>query len=430
MTDVAQTHTPRSSEAFRYWLKLGCISFGGPAGQIALMQHDLVERLKWIDTRAFLNGLNFCMLLPGPEAQQLATYIGWRLHGLRGALTAGLLFVLPGAAALFALSWLAADQGDAPLVAAAFAGLKPVVVAIIAHAVWKIAKRALTSWPAAIIAGLAFLAVEIADVPFPLVVAVAGAMGFGLARWPGSPVKFAAHTSGSHVTTSAPLRWGRLIGVVVLYVALLGVGVGSAVLAFGREPFLEVAWLMTKAAFVTFGGAYAVLPYVADAAVNTHGWLDADAMINGLALAETTPGPLILVLQYVGFFAGWNGALGGMTPVSPLAAATVGSLVATYATFLPSIFFILIGAPLVERIPAYAPAAAALSAITAAVVGVIVTLGLFFADKVLLANGQVNIGACAVAIVALFVLLRWHVSVHWLVIAGALGGMAWTFAGS
>jgi chromate transporter len=338
------------------------------------------------------------------------------------------LFVLPGALALFALSWLAAEHGNAPLVAAAFAGLKPVVLAIIAHAVWKIARRALTSWPAAIISGAAFLAVEVADVPFPLVVVIAGAIGFALARWPESPIKFAVHASVPQPAARAPIQFGKLFGLVFLYVALLTVGVGIVVLAFGDDPYLDLAWLMTKAAFVTFGGAYAVLPYVADAAVNTHGWLDADAMINGLALAETTPGPLILVLQYVGFFAGWNAALTDATQLSPLAAATLGSAIATYATFLPSIFFILIGAPMVERISAYAPAAAALSAITAAVVGVIATLGLFFADKVLMVDGRVDAWAGAVALVALSILARWHVSVHWLVIAGALSGVARAWA--
>jgi chromate transporter len=430
MNHANEPAPPSYAQALRYWLKLGCINFGGPAGQIALMQHDLVDRLKWIAPRAFMNGLNFCMLLPGPEAQQLATYIGWRLHGVKGALTAGILFVLPGALALFALSWLAAAHGDAPLVAAAFDGLKPVVVAIVAHALWKIAKRSLTTWPIALISAVAFLAIEVAHVPFPAVILVAGGIGWISARWPVSGLASAGVPRASMAPPAhEPLRLGRIVGLATLFVVLLATVVGLTVGWFGRAPFLDLAWLMTKAAFVTFGGAYAVLPYVADAAVNQFGWLDAAAMIDGLALAETTPGPLILVLQYVGFFAGWNAAGSGVTALTPLAAAVIGSTLATYVTFLPSFFFILIGAPLVERIAGHAQAAAALATITAAVVGVIATLAVFFAQKVIVVDGQIDVTAVAIALVALAALLRLNLGVHWLVVGGAIIGIALGYAG-
>ena len=409
------TPLPTFSEALRFWLKLGFISFGGPAGQIAVMQHELVDQRRWIGQDAFLQALNFCMLLPGPEAQQLATYIGWKLHGIRGGLAAGILFVVPGALILYALAWIAAARGDTTLVGAIFAGLKPVVVALVLHAVWRIANKSLRTGIAAALAVGAFAAVELAHVPFPFVVLAAGTIGWLMAR----------HLSAAENSDPLPIAgeatWARVLRMAALYAVLLIVPVGAVVALAGPDPFLPLARFFTQAAFVTFGGAYAVLPYVADAAVNNFHWLSPDQMINGLALAETTPGPLILVLQYVGFFAGWNAP--GV--LSPLTAATLGAAVTTYATFLPSIFLILIGAPYVERIARVKAARGALAAIAAAVVGVIATLAVFFAKQVIFTPaGDVDVVAIVAIVLALGVLVRFKLSLHWVVLAGGLLGLA------
>ncbi len=409
---------PSFREALRFWFGLGFINFGGPAGQIAIMQSELVERRRWIGQEAFLQALNFCMLLPGPEAQQLATYIGWKLHGVRGALAAGILFVLPGAALLYGLAWIAAAHGDTTIVGAVFAGLKPVVVAVVLHAVWRIGKKVLTNGTAVALAVAAFAAIELAHVPFPIVVLAAGLIG-----WLRAPAR---GLDGAVDAFDARAAVKRALGLAIIYVAMLVVPLGVVVAVAGNEPFLILGRFMTQAAFVTFGGAYAVLPYVADAAVNQFHWLSAEEMINGLALAETTPGPLILVLQYVGFFAGWNmpGTL------SPLMAATIGAGVASYATFLPSTFLILAGAPFVERIARARKAAGALSAITAAVVGVIATLGMFLARKVIWdGTGEVDIVAVAAIVAAFVALVRFKAALHWVVLAGALFGLARAVAG-
>ena len=410
---------PTFSEAVRFWAKLGFISFGGPAGQIAIMQHELVDHRRWIAQQPFLQALNFCMLLPGPEAQQLATYIGWKLHGVKGALAAGILFVLPGALILYGLAWIAAAHGDAAPVAAVFAGLKPVVVALVLHAVWRIGRKTITSPMAGALAVTAFIAVEFGQIPFPLVVLSAGLVGWFVARRSSSET-VAARPEPSPAPHSGPSPWLRVLGLLLVYIVLLVVPVGAVVAIAGPEPFLALGRFFTQAAFVTFGGAYAVLPYVADAAVNHFHWLSPDEMINGLALAETTPGPLILVLQYVGFFAGWN-ASGAL---SPLTAATLGALVTTYATFLPSIFLILIGAPYVERIARVKTAAGALSAITAAVVGAIATLAVFFAREVIFTDdGGIDGIAVLAALIAFAVLVRFKISLHWVVLAGAVFGL-------
>lgn len=403
------TDTPPFSEALRFWLKLGFISFGGPAGQIAVMQHELVDRRGWIGQQPFLQALNFCMLLPGPEAQQLATYIGWKLHGLKGGLAAGILFVLPGALLLYGLAWLAAVHGDTAIVAAIFDGLKPVVVALVLHALWRIGRKTLTTWLTGVLAMGAFAAVEL-GVPFPLVVLIAGIIGWATSRNDTAPPP----------ETKAPVGWAYVMRMALAYVALLVIPLGLVVAFAGTEPFLVIGRFFTQAAFVTFGGAYAVLPYVADAAVNRFQWLSADQMMNGLALAETTPGPLILVLQYVGFFAGWN-APGSF---SPLAAATIAAAVTTYTTFLPSIFLILTGAPYIERISSIRGASGALAAITSAVVGVIVTLALFFARHVIIKDAQVDGIAVGAVIIAFVMLVRFKLGLHWVVLAGAVFGLA------
>ncbi|MGQ0663299.1 MAG: chromate efflux transporter [Pseudomonadota bacterium] len=415
---------PGFREALGFWFKLGCISFGGPAGQIAIMQNELVDRRRWIDQRAFLNGLSFCTLLPGPEAQQLATYIGWRLHGTAGGVVAGGLFVAPGAAVLLALSWLAAAYQRTPLVAAVFDGLKPVVIAIIAHAVWRIGKRTLLTWQALALAVAAFLAMRVAGIDFPWIVVAAGAIGWLAGLRGTSPFATGAHRPAA--AGPGPARRGRrelvrLATLAAVFAALWAGPVWLAIFALGSDPFSDIAVLFTKAAFVTFGGAYAVLPYVAEAAVNVYGWLSPGEMVNGLALAETTPGPLILVLQYVGFFAGWNNAAG----LDPATAALAGAALTTYVTFLPSFLMILAGAPYIEGLHENKAASSALGAITAAVVGVILNLGVFLAGEVFLpAAGRIDGLAVVLACLAFLALMRFGIAIHWLVLAGAVVGLA------
>ncbi len=424
---------PTFGEAFRFWLKLGCISFGGPAGQIAIMQHELVDRRRWIDQRSFLNGLNFCTLLPGPEATQLAAYIGWRLHGLAGAIVAGTLFVVPGALFLLALSWAAAAKSDVPAVAAIFNGLKPVVIAIIAHAVWRIGRRTLKSWQSVVLAVAAFLAIFAAGIDFPWIVVAAGAIGWLAGRGGASPFVSGGHvkpaqTSNGEAAVAVPYGWQRLARLVAVFIGLWAVPVVLTVAVFGRQPFFDIAELFTKAAFVTFGGAYAVLPYVAEEAVKTYAWLTPAEMLNGLALAETTPGPLILVLQYVGFFAGWHNHAG----LDPLLAAVVGAALTTYVTFLPSFLFILAGAPFIAGLHENRRASSALGAITAAVVGVILNLGVFLAQGVIFPNGgAIDVFALAIAGVAFLVILRFSLDIYWLVAGGAaIGLVRWLSVGA
>jgi chromate transporter len=416
--------TPSFSRALRFWLKLGCMGFGGPAAQIAMMQSELVDRLRWIDQRAFLRGLNFCTLLPGPEAQQLATYAGWRLHGLRGGIAAGALFVLPGALVLLALSWLLAAGRDLPAVAAVFDGLKPVVVAIVAHAALRIGRRALASWQAWALAAAAFVALFALRIDFPWVVLGAGLVGWLAGRAGASPFVAARPPGAEAPAPEAPAPggfWRRLAIVAAAYLVLLAIPVAACIHVLGSEPFLDIAVLFTKAAFVTFGGAYAVLPYVAEHAVRDLGWLSPAQMLDGLALAETTPGPLILVLQYVGFLAAWNAS----APEAKLVAAIAGAALTTWTTFLPSFALVLLGAPWIERLHADARIGSALAAITAAVVGVVANLAVFLALAVLLPAGKaVDWISIAAAVAAFLVLARWSPGIHWMVVAGAALGAA------
>jgi chromate transporter len=420
---------PSFREALAFWFKLGWISFGGPAGQIAIMQTELVDRRRWIDQRLFLNALNFCTLLPGPEATQLAIYIGWRLHGLLGGVVAGTLFVLPGAFVLLVLSWAAAAYGEVPAVAAVFYGLKPVVIAIIAGAVWRIGSRTLKSWPAVALAAAAFVAIYIVGIDFPWIVLAAGVIGWAAGLRDHSPFASGGHGPAAAINNAldaVPVAqvarpWGRLAGMTAIFVGLWAIPVGAAILVFGTRPFVDIANLFTKAAFVTFGGAYAVLPYVAEEAVNTYSWLTPDEMLNGLALAETTPGPLILVLQYVGFFAGWNNPV----DLDPRVAAVVGAGLATYCTFLPSFLFVLAAAPWIHAIHENPKLGSALGAITAAVVGVILNLGVFLAEGVVLPGGRLDVFAVALAVVAFAVTMRWKPEIHWLVAGGAAAGLVW-----
>ncbi len=374
---------PSFGEALKVWTKIGFLSFGGPAGQIALMHRLLVEEKRWISERRFLHALNFCMLLPGPEAQQLATYVGWLLHGTRGGLVAGTLFVLPGFCLIVALSTLYALYGSVPLVAGIFFGLKAAVLAILLQAMIKVSKRALRNHAMRLAALLAFLALFVFAVPFPVVVFAAGLAGFLIARTGAGgllPAQPADAPSAIDAAAEARPTMRRAATVAVVGLAVWGAPVLVLAAWFGPETiYVTMAAFFSKMALVTFGGAYAVLAYVAQAAVETHGWLAPGEMLDGLALAETTPGPLILVLTFVGFLAGFREALG----VSPLMGGLIGAALTTWVTFVPCFLWIFLGAPHIERLRAHAGLSGALTVITAAVVGVIGNLALWFALAVL-----------------------------------------------
>lgn len=362
------------AEAAWIWVKIGLLSFGGPAGQIALMQNELVDRRGVVDQRAFLSGLSFSMLLPGPEAQQLATWLGWRLHGLAGGLFAGFFFIAPGALLMIALAWGAASYGDTPWIRAIFYGVAPVVVVIIAQALWKLAGRALDGLWAVALAIVAFVAIYGFGAPFPLIVLAAAVIGL-VAATPSPTGEDAAEAPAARVSFAWP------VGVVLAFAALI-VGVFFAARGLGgADPFDAVAELFTTAAFVTFGGAYAVLPFVAERAVDSYGWLTRSEMVNGLALAETTPGPLILVNVYAGFFAGWNGPGDGA-----MGAATAA--LACFYTFAPSFMLILAAAPYVERLQNIAWARRALAGVSAAVVGVIGNLLAYLGEASIFVGGR------------------------------------------
>jgi chromate transporter len=389
--DAAAPHPVTFAQALRWWLRLGFISFGGPAGQIAIMHEELVEKRRWLSERRFLHALNYCMVLPGPEAQQLATYVGWLMHGVRGGIAAGALFVLPSLVILVLLSWAYVALGDLPAIAGALYGIKPAVTAIVLHAAWRIGQRALRNGVLWAIAAVAFAAIAL-DAPFALVIlgaALAGMAGGRIApqRFAAAPAHAAAATSGPALIDDAArpphtfFSRGRFVRHVAVGLTLWGLPVALLASAYGAEHVLpQMAWFFTTAALLTFGGAYAVLPYVVQAAVLDYGWLSTSQMIDGLALGETTPGPLIMVVAFVGFLGGWQHAALG--PDHLLLAGVVAAGVATYFTFLPSFLFILLGGPLVERTHGDIRFAAPLSAITAAVVGVILNLALFFAAHV------------------------------------------------
>jgi len=425
--DASPARPPTFAEAVGLWLKVGLISFGGPAGQIAILHEELVDRRKWIDERAFLTALNFCMLLPGPEAQQLATYLGLKLHGLKGALAAGGLFVLPGAILLFALAWLAAAQGDWPPLQAAFKGMLPIVVALIAQAVWRIGSRTLKTPTAWILALAAFAALVFLGVAFPWIVLAAMIVGLVADRF-GVPIAPSGHGSAP-VGEAAPLRWRvialRFAMLTAVFAVLWAAPVALALALAGPKPFADVAVFFTQAAFVTFGGAYAVLPFVAQNAVSHYAWLSRAEMVHGLALAETTPGPLILVTQYVGFFAGWNAAQAGHAGgLSPLAAGALAAAITTWVTFLPCFYFVLAGAPIVDRLAGERRAHAALSGVSAAVVGVIGSLAVIIAREAFTPGGRLDPLAIAVALLAFLAAQRYRVGALWLVLAGAAYGVA------
>ena len=427
----AQPARPAFGEALGVWMKIGLVSFGGPAGQIALLHEELVERRRWVDERAFLTALNFCMLLPGPEAQQLATYLGLKLNGVRGALAAGALFVLPGAVVLFALAWLAAAHGSWPPLQAMFKGMLPIVVALVGVAVWRIGSRTLKSAAAWALAFGAFIGLGLLKIAFPWVIGAALVIGVIADRF---DVTIGAAGHALEGPKPPPADWGRIGRRFALYTVLFALlwaaPVGLALASAGPRPFADVAVFFTQAAFVTFGGAYAVLPFVAQGAVDHYGWLSRPEMVHGLALAETTPGPLIMVTQYVGFFAGWNAAVAGHAGgLTPLAAASLAAAITTWVTFLPCFYFVLVGAPLVERLAGDRRARAALSAVTAAVVGVIATLALFIAREAFLPGGRLDPIAIVVALLAFVAAWRFKVGALWLVGAGAIYGLTRAYFG-
>ena len=425
-------------EAFLFWLKLGFISFGGPAGQIAIMHQELVERRRWISERRFLHALNYCMVLPGPEAQQLATYIGWMMHKTRGGIVAGVLFVLPSLLVLIGLSWIYVAFGDMPLVSGLFYGIKPAVTAIVAQAAHRIGSRALKNNTLWAIAAASFIAIFALDVPFPIIVAGAACIGYVGGKL--SPQSFktggAQHETDKsygpafiddHTPTPdhALFSWIRLLKVLIIGLLLWLMPMALMTAHYGWDHTLtQMGWFFTKAALLTFGGAYAVLPYVYQGAVEHFGWLNATQMIDGLALGETTPGPLIMVVAFVGFVGGYIKALFG--PESLFLAGAVAATVVTWFTFLPSFVFILTGGPLVETTHNNLKFTAPLTAITAAVVGVILNLALFFGYHVLWPNGLqggFDPVAALIATAAGIALLRYKINVIHVIAACALLGL-------
>src|ERR1051326_4144461 len=389
---MATTETTRTSvgpqtssfgEFFKVWLKIGCINFGGPGGQIAMMHSIVVDEKKWIEESLFLHALNFCMLLPGPEAQKLATYIGWLLHGVRGGLVSGILFVLPGAVVVLGLSLLyALGRGVAAIDGALF-GIKAAVLVIVVEALWRIGKRALKTELLIALSGLAFIGIFFLALPFPLIVGAAALIGFVVARK--APDRLGLSGTVAIVATSGGHPWRQFVLAAARGLVIWWTPVALAALTLGPNHVLVgIGMFFSKLAVVSFGGAYAVLAYMAQQAVETHHWMTAPEMVDGLGLAETTPGPLILVTQFVGFLAGFREA----APFSPVTAGVLGAVMTTWVTFTPSMLWIFAGAPFVERLRANRELSGALAAITAAVVGVILNLSVWFALHVLFGKVQ------------------------------------------
>ena len=445
----AVEHPPLKT-ALGYWFKLGWISFGGPAGQIALLHEELVTRRHWISEKRFLHALNYCMILPGPEAQQLATYTGWLLHGRLGGILAGALFVLPSLFILMALAWIYMVWGHTIVLAGIFAGIKPAVTVIVLQAAWRLGTRVLKQAVLWGVAATAFISAFL-NVPFPLVIVLAALTGWLLDRAGYLSVSSTGHASAKQddkqqsaliddhtaVPEHALLKARSIIGVLLMGVALWALPIGAMVAIFGvQDPLVQMSWFFTKAALLTFGGAYAVLPYVYQGAVNHYQWLTPTQMIDGLALGETTPGPLIMVVTFVAFVAGYQNLMLGEGQA--LAAGLLAACLTTWFTFLPSFVFILAGAPLVERTRQMPRLTAPLTGISAAVVGFIVNLALFFAIHVLwtkkdlptsfemLCNGF-NWSALAIMALATALLFwrKWGVMQVLLVCAGIGLGLSW-----
>jgi chromate transporter len=435
-------HPPTFWAAFAYWLKLGFVSFGGPAGQIAIMHEDLVVRQRWISEKRYLHAMNYCMVLPGPEAQQLATYIGWLMHKTWGGIVAGGLFVLPSLLILMGLSWVYMVYGDVPAVAGVLYGIKPAVTAIVVSATYRIGSRALKNGVLWGIAVASFTAIFALNLPFPLIVLAAGLAGHWGGRF--APEKFTI--GGGHGTRAermgaaviddhtptpphAIFTWKRFWQVLAAFAGLWLAAMGALVALYGWDAALtQMAWFFTKAALLTFGGAYAVLPYVHQGAVEHYQWLTASQMMDGLALGETTPGPLIMVVAFVGFVGGWTQTVMGTD--SLFLGAVVAACVVTFFTFLPSFFFIFLGGPFIESTHGNLKFTAPLTAITAAVVGVIANLAVFFALHVLWPTGLSGLlewPAALIGIAAVTALFRYKLGVIPVLIASGLAGLVWVF---
>lgn len=419
MKEDSQLYVPLFRETLPVWLKIGLLSFGGPAGQIALMHKIIVDDRRWLTEEQYLHALNFCMLLPGPEAMQLATYAGWRLHGWRGGLAAGLLFVIPGSIVILGLSILYATYGSVPLVASLFLGVKAAVLAIVVEALLRVARRALKTRLDWSIAAAAFVALFLMHLPFPIVILAAALIG--LMRRATAPPESA--------TKEVLVKWQRTAATAALWLVVWLSPVAACLLLLGPGHVLsQIALFFSKLAIVTFGGAYAVLAYMAQQAVEVHGWLSAGEMVDGLGLAETTPGPLILVTEFVGFFAGYRRA-GGFAGGLAAAAITL------WVTFAPSFLMIFVSAPYIERLRSVPRLGSALSAITAAVVGVILNLTIWFGLHVLFSSVQtrslgmwvdpmsVNVAAVILLILAAFLLLRLHLGIVLTLVTCAASGL-------
>lgn len=431
--------------ALRFWLKLGFISFGGPAGQISIMHQELVERRRWISERRFLHALNFCMVLPGPEAQQLATYLGWLMHRSWGGVIAGALFVLPSLVLLIGLSWLYAAYGNTPVISGLFYGIKPAVAAIVAQAAYRIGSRTLSNRSLWAIACASFIAIFVFNLPFPLIIVCAALAGIVGSRYQPAHFNRTPHSGSTTTQTHAPalidddtptpahaqFRWRRLMTVALIGKVLWLIPMAALTLMYGWEHTLtQMGWFFTKAALLTFGGAYAVLPYVYQGAVSHYGWLTAPQMMDGLALGESTPGPLIMVVAFVGFLGGYGQAVFG--PDHLWLAGCVAALLVTWFTFLPSFIFILVGGPVIESTHRNLHFTAPLTAITAAVVGVILNLTLFFAYHTLWPQGfgsTPDLIALLISLAAgigLFMLKRSVISV---ILLSAIAGLLLTLLG-
>lgn len=432
-TTLQRPHDVTLYEAFCYWLKLGFISFGGPAGQIALMHTELVEKRRWISERRFLHALNYCMVLPGPEATQLAVYIGWLMHRTWGGILAGVLFVLPSMVILIGLSWVYIVFGNVPMVAGVLHGIKPGVVAIVLAAAWRIGSRTLKNAWLIAIAVAAFLAIAVIHLPFPLIVLTAAVLGLIGGRMMPDKFKIGGQHAAAQVSygtaiiddetptpAHARFAWRKLATVSIVGIMLAIGACASLAVIFGVDSsFAQMGVFFTKAALLTFGGAYAVLPYVYQGAVDTYRWLTPTQMIDGLALGETTPGPLIMIVTFVGFVGGW-------TKAATALAGVIGACIATFFTFLPSFIFILAGGPLVESTRDNIKLTAPLTAISAAVVGVIVSLALFFAEHIFnLAQpiSQWDFAAMMITAAACVALFRFKIGTIKLIAACAFAGL-------
>ena len=423
---------PSFGEALRFWLKLGFISFGGPSGQIAMMHAELVEKKRWIDNARFLHALNFCMLLPGPEAQQLAIYIGWLWHKTRGGIVAGALFVIPSIFILWALSYVYVTFGHVAWIAAVFYGLKPAVLAIVAAAVIRIGSKALKNFVMWTIAAAAFVAIYFFHVPFPVIVVTAAVIG--LLGGKILPQYFRAENAqavdvdlASKAADFAQPSLRRALKISVIWIVVWALPLTLAGLFLGSQhTVFREGIFFSKAAVVTFGGAYAVLPYVSQQAVEHYHWLAAPQMLDGLGLAETTPGPLIMVLQFVGFLGAWNHP--GNLP--PLVSATLGALVTTWTTFVPCFLWVFLGAPYIEKLRGQKQLTAALSTVTAAIVGVILNLAVWFGVHVIFPpTGNVDWFALVVCAVVFFGMLRWKWNIVPVVLGSGLLGLIYTLVG-